>query len=252
MSTRIAGAAVLTTVVSSAERTVSFVIWQNGMIRSSYPAPMADAVATHPLSGRRAQAARNDERILQAAREVFVANPEAPIADVAKRAGVGISALYRRYPSKQDLLRKLCADGLQRYIEAVQAAVDDDGDPWQTFARFMRRAVEADSNSLTLRLAGTFTPTPELFEMAEHAQELNRRLFERTKQAGALRPDADVNDVAAILEQVASLRFGDTERTKAIRQRYLAIALDGLCTPEPSELPAPPPTWQEVTARWQA
>jgi AcrR family transcriptional regulator len=252
MSTRIAGAAVLTTVVSSAERTVSFVIWQNGMIRSSYPAPMADAVATHPLSGRRAQAARNDERILQAAREVFVANPEAPIADVAKRAGVGISALYRRYPSKQDLLRKLCADGLQRYIEAVQAAVDDDGDPWQTFARFMRRAVEADSNSLTLRLAGTFTPTPELFEMAEHAQELNRRLFEHTKQAGALRPDADVNDVAAILEQVASLRFGDTERTKAIRQRYLAIALDGLRTPEPSELPAPPPTWQEVTARWQA
>jgi AcrR family transcriptional regulator len=252
MSTRIAGAAVLTTVVSSAERTVSFVIWQNGMIRSSYPAPMADAVATHPLSGRRAQAARNDERILQAAREVFVANPEAPIADVAKRAGVGISALYRRYPSKQDLLRKLCADGLQRYIEAVQAAVDDDGDPWQTFARFMRRAVEADSNSLTLRLAGTFTPTSELFEMAEHAQELNRRLFERTKQAGALRPDADVNDVAAILEQVASLRFGDTERTKAIRQRYLAIALDGLRTPEPSELPAPPPTWQEVTARWQA
>jgi AcrR family transcriptional regulator len=252
MSTRIAGAAVLTTVVSSAERTVSFVIWQNGMIRSSYPAPMADAVATHPLSGRRAQAARNDERILQAAREVFVANPEAPIADVAKRAGVGISALYRRYPSKQDLLRKLCADGLQRYIEAVQAAVDDDGDPWQTFARFMRRAVEADSNSLTLRLAGTFTPTPELFEMAEHAQELNRRLFERTKQAGALRPDADVNDVAAILEQVASLRFGDTERTKAIRQRYLAIALDGLRMPEPSELPAPPPTWQEVTARWQA
>jgi AcrR family transcriptional regulator len=213
---------------------------------------MAEAVDTPPLSGRRAQAARNDKRILQAAREVFVANPEAPIANVAKRAGVGISALYRRYPSKEDLLRKLCADGLQRYIEAVQAAVDDDGDPWEAFARFMRRAVEADSNSLTLRLAGTFTPTPELFAMAEHAQQLNRRLFARTKEAGAIRPDADVNDVGSILEQVASLRLGDAERTNAIRQRYLAIALDGLRTPEPSELPAPPPTWREVTARWQA
>ena len=213
---------------------------------------MAKAVDTPPLSGRRAQAARNDERILQAAREVFVANPEAPIADVAKRAAVGISALYRRYPSKEDLLRKLCADGLQRYIEAVQAAVDDDGDPWEAFARFMRRAVEADSNSLTLRLAGTFTPTPELFAMAEHAQDLNRRLFVRTREAGAIRPDADVTDVGSILEQVAALRLGDEERTKAIRQRYLAIALDGLRTPEPSELPAPPPTWQEVTARWQA
>src|SRR3954454_14948582 len=73
-------------------------------------------------SGRRAQAARNDELILEAAREVFVANPSAPIADVAKRAGVGISALYRRYPSKEDLLRELCADWLRRYISAAAAA----------------------------------------------------------------------------------------------------------------------------------
>jgi AcrR family transcriptional regulator len=213
---------------------------------------MTEAVDSPPLSGRRAQAARNDERILQAAREVFVANPEAPIAEVAKRAGVGISALYRRYPSKEDLLRRLCADGLQRYIDAVQAAVDDEGDAWEAFAGFMRRAVDADSNSLTLRLAGTFTPTPELYEMADHAQRLNRRLFARTKEAGAIRADADVNDVGSILEQIAALRLGDAERTTAIRRRYLTIMLDGLRTPEPSTLPAPPPTWDEVTARWQA
>jgi AcrR family transcriptional regulator len=213
---------------------------------------MVEALDRPPLSGRRAQAARNDERILQAAREVFVANPEAPIADVAKRAGVGISALYRRYPSKEDLLRRLCADGLQRYIDAVQAAVDDEGDAWEAFAGFMRRAVDADSNSLTLRLAGTFTPTPELYEMADHAQRLNRRLFARTKEAGAIRADADVNDVGSILEQIAALRLGDADRTRAIRRRYLTIVLDGLRTPEPSTLPAPPPTWDEVTARWQA
>src|SRR5215218_7153279 len=81
---------------------------------------MGEAVGTPPLSGRRAQAARNDERILKAAREVFIANPSAPIADVAKSAGVGISALYRRYPSKEDLLRQLCADGLRRYIAAAE------------------------------------------------------------------------------------------------------------------------------------
>jgi AcrR family transcriptional regulator len=213
--------------------------------------PRREAPAA-PLSGRRAQAARNDERILEAARAVFVANPEAPIADVAKRAGVGISALYRRYPSKEDLLRKLCADGLQRYTDAVQAAVDDDGDPWEAFAGFMRRAVDTDSNSLTLRLAGTFTPTPELFEMAEHAQQLNRTLFARTHAAGAIRADADVNDIGSILEQVAALRIGDPERTRTIRRRYLTIHLDGLRTREPTGLSAAPPTWQEVTARWQA
>src|SRR5579859_7198979 len=95
-----------------------------------------------PLSGRRAQAARNDELILEAAREVFVANPQAPIAAVAERAGVGISALYRRYASKEDLLRRLCADGLARYIAGVEQALSENGDPWETFAGFMRRAVD--------------------------------------------------------------------------------------------------------------
>src|SRR5919107_3972371 len=68
------------------------------------------------LSGRRAQAARNDELIMDAAREVFVADPTAPIAAVAERAGVGISALYRRFGSKEDLLRRLCAEGQRQYI----------------------------------------------------------------------------------------------------------------------------------------
>src|SRR3954464_3048646 len=110
------------------------------------------------LRGRQAQAARNDLLILEAAREVFTANPEAPIAAVAERAGVGISALYRRHGSKEDLLRRLCADGLQSHIGGAHAPLDDD-DPWQSFARFVVDVVDADVHSLTISLAGTFTPT---------------------------------------------------------------------------------------------
>jgi hypothetical protein len=119
-------------------------------------------VASTPLSGRRAEAARNDRRILDAARAVFVADPGAPIAAVAEHAGVGISALYRRYASKEELLRRLCGDGLKAYLAAAEEALADDGDPWEAFARFMRRVVGADSHSLTSRLAGAFTPTDEL------------------------------------------------------------------------------------------
>src|SRR5919107_333413 len=100
-------------------------------------------------SGRRAQAARNDERILEAARPVFVADPGAPIAAVAHEAGVGIGALYRRYPSKDRLLQALCADGLGRYIAAVEGALADEGDPWEAFCGFMRAAVDADASALT-------------------------------------------------------------------------------------------------------
>jgi AcrR family transcriptional regulator len=203
-----------------------------------------------PLSGRRAQAARNDQLILKAARAVFVADPAAPVAAVAEQAGVGMGALYRRYPSKEDLLRRLAGDGLRRYLAEAQAALADHGDPWAAFARFMGRIVDADTHSLTVRLAGTFTPTQDLYDDAATAQELNVALLERTKAAGAVRSDLDVNDLTFVFEQVASIRLGDPDRTRQLRHRYLALLLDGLHTPAPEPLPGPPPTLQEVSSRW--
>jgi AcrR family transcriptional regulator len=207
-------------------------------------------VASTPLSGRRAEAARNDRRILDAARAVFVADPGAPIAAVAEHAGVGISALYRRYASKEELLRRLCRDGLKAYLAAAEEALADDGDPWEAFARFMRRVVDADTHSLTSRLAGAFTPTDELNRDATMAQELNQRLFERTRTAGAIRPDLDVNDLSMVFEQLASIRLGDEVRTSELRHRYLALLLEAMRGPGAAPLPGPPPTWQELTARW--
>ncbi len=204
-----------------------------------------------PLSGRRAQAARNDERILDAARAVFVADPDAPISAVAKHAGVGISALYRRYESKEELLRRLCADGLERYIAAAEAALADDGDPWTAFTDFMGRVVDADSHSLTLRLAGTFAPTEDLRREAGKAQELNLRLIERTRAAGAIRADLTADDLSFLFEQLAAIRVGDEQRTGQLRRRYLALQLDALHNPSTTALPGPPPTWQEVSRRWE-
>lgn len=203
-----------------------------------------------PLSGRRAQAARNDALILDAARAVFVADPGAPISAVAERAGVGISALYRRYASKEELLRQLSADGLRRYIAAAEAALADEGDPWDAFARFMGRVVDEDPHSLTLRLAGTFTPTAELYQDAEKAEELNVKLFERTRASGAIRPDLTVNDLTFLFEQVAAVRAGDEERTRELRHRYLGLLLDALRTPSPAPLTGPAPSLEEIRARW--
>ena len=204
-----------------------------------------------PLSGRRAQAARNDQVILDAAREVFVADPGAPVSAVAEAAGVGMSALYRRYPSKEDLLRRLCRDGLETYTAIAQDCVDDDGDPWEAFATFMRRQVEAGSNALTLKLAGTFTPDEGLSELAEHAGRLNVLLFERTMASGVLRPDVDVADIGLILEQIAAIAFGATpERNVVLRRRCVELVLDGLRATTRTELPGPTVTDDEFAARW--
>jgi AcrR family transcriptional regulator len=207
----------------------------------------AAAVPT-PLSGRRRQAAVNDQRILEAAREVFIADPGAPISAVAQRAGVGISALYSRYASKDALLRKLCGDGLARVISIVEAALADDRDHWTVFSDFMHTMIDAGTSSLTLALAGKFDPTEDLFSMANRSSELMMTLFDRTKDV--LRPDLDMNDLSLIFEQLAAVRLGDRERSAQLRNRYLAIVLDGLRADTGSPLPGDPPSWSEIGARW--
>jgi AcrR family transcriptional regulator len=203
-----------------------------------------------PLSGRKAQAARNDTLILEAAHEVFVANPEAPIAEVAKRAGVGISALYRRYPSKEDLLRKLCGDGLARHMELVQEAVDAEGDAWEAFCRFMREVVAADTASITVKLAGTFTPTPDMFAAGVAGAELNDALMRKLRAAGVLREDAAIGDLIMITESLASISIGDAKRTREVRLRNLELYLEALRAPGQGPLPGTAPSEEEMGVRW--
>lgn len=200
--------------------------------------------------GRYAEAERNDAAILAAAREVFVADPGAPIADVARRAGVGIGALYHRYASKEVLLGTLCALGQDVYLAETERALADDGDPRQAYVTWLRRLVDADTHSLTVALAGTFTPDEQHLARAARMRELSGALFARAQATGSLRPDVTELDVALLLETVARARLGDAARTAELRHRQLGILVDGLCTPDPRPLPHDPPTWEEQEARW--
>jgi AcrR family transcriptional regulator len=202
------------------------------------------------MSGRRAEAARNDELILAAAREVFIADPSAPISAVAARAGVGIGALYRRYESKEELIRVLCLQGLRDYIAVAERAIAIE-DPWESFVLLMEGLVEASVHSLTIRLAGRFTPTDDFFPLVQAAGRLNEELLARAKNAGVVREDLEVDDISLILEQLAAVRVGDLERTAQLRRRYLALQLEALHAPARDELPGPPPQPEELAARWR-
>ena len=201
------------------------------------------------LSGRRAQAARNDQLILDSARAVFIADPGAPIIAVAKHAGVGISALYSRYGSKEELLRKLCSDGLQTFVAETEAALADDRDHWTVLASYLRRLVDADTSSMTVALAGTFTPTEEMFALAARGGQLLSELVDRVSDV--LRPGIGTHDLSVITELVASVKEPDSSRARDLRQRYLAVILDGLRAEHSDPLPATPPTWQEISDRWR-
>lgn len=201
-------------------------------------------------SGRAAEAERNDRLILESAHEVFLADPRAPITAVAERAGVGISAIYSRYGSKDELLRELSRGGLNTILEAIEEVTGDERDPWTMFSDFMTRLVDADVAALTLSLAGKFTPTEDMWELAARRNaEVSERIIERVR--GALRPGFSLHDVSLILEMLATIKVGDRERTKQLRRRYLAVMLDGLRGDRTEPLPGPPPTDDEINERWQ-
>ena len=204
------------------------------------------------MSGRQAEAARNDQRILDSARAVFVADPGAPITAVARHAGVGISALYTRYASKEELLRTLCTDGLVIVIEETEAALsrlENKEDHWLVFADFMRHLADADTSAMTRAFAGKFAPTPEMFALANRSSELMAEFFAQVRDV--LRPDLVLHDVSLAFELVAAVKFADPLRTAELRHRYLALILDGMRAPGGSELPGPPPAWPELSERWR-
>lgn len=225
-----------------AERIIPFKCYSGFMPKS------VEAPAQRALPGRKAQAARNDELILAAARDVFLAEPKAPISAVAERAGVGISALYRRYPSKEELLRTLCYDGLRRYNTEAEAALQD-SDGWHGFVGFLERIVDADVHSLTTHLAGTFTPDESIVPDVQRSAELNEEIVRRARESGRLRKDVTPQDLGLLLESCAAISVPDPQRTAQLRRRVLAMLIDGLTGT--NDLPGPPPAANEFAHRWQ-
>ena len=199
------------------------------------------------MDGRKAQAARNDTAILEAARAVYAADPDAPIAAVATRAGVGISALYRRYSSKEELLRKLCGDGLKEYIAAAEAALADDGDAWKVFRRYMHRIVAADAHTLTARLAAASrrarrgcSATPPRPRTSASASSSARR---RAAPCAPTRCRRTWRTCSSSCRRSAARV---PKRTAELRKRYLTLQLDGLRPRKKAQpLPGPPPRWKD-------
>jgi AcrR family transcriptional regulator len=207
--------------------------------------------AEGPLSGRRREAARHDAEILDAAREVFLANPSATVSEVAARAKVGISALYRRYASKDDLLRELARDGLVRYIAELEGGLADDRDPWTVYADCLTRILDGGSQALAQRLAGTFTPTPDLTDLAKRAGTLAAAVHRKAQQGNALREDVSAVDVVLLLETLSAIAMPGADGGRALRHRYLALFLQALRAPGAGPLPGHAADPAELTARWR-
>jgi AcrR family transcriptional regulator len=206
---------------------------------------------TQRRRGRYAEGIRNDQRLLDAARDVFAAQgASASLAAVADRAGLGIGSLYRRYGSKTELLQRLCVLAMQQTIAAANHALANP-DTTEALTAYIRACVTLRTGALG-PLAGSIEVTHEMWALARKGRRLHNRIVSRAHRDGRLRRDVTALDVAWMIEQfgrTAPPTDGD-DADHAIHQRLLAIALDGLFASDAQPLPGRPPTTAHYEQRW--
>jgi AcrR family transcriptional regulator len=219
-----------------------------------------DGARTTPL---RVDAQRNLEHVLRAAREVFgELGYGAPMEDVARRARVGVGTVYRRFPSKDVLVRRIAAEETSRLTDQARAALGQEDEPWSALSRFLRTSVASGAGRLlppqVLRVgvaderagaavadearvpqqrtqpgAGELRLVPDHGAVGEDDTgaaallEVVGQLVERARAAGELRPDVSVADVLLVIATAAP-SLPDAAQQAAASTRLLDILLEGL------------------------
>ena len=182
--------------------------------------------AVRPL---RADARRNRERVLIAARAVFAEQGrEAQMDDVARHAEVGVGTVYRHFPTKEALIEALAIDSFERVTAKAQEALELD-DPWEAFTSTLWSGAEILAADRALSELMALIPGPMLKGLPVE-QELNAAMTElirRAQAAGALRTDVILDDIPMLMCGIGSATRKEHRCPDAWR-RHLSIVIDGL------------------------
>jgi AcrR family transcriptional regulator len=200
------------------------------------PAPTRTA---RPL---RRDAQRNHDAVVAAARAVFASDGlDAPLEQIARRAGVAIGTLYRNFPTRMDLVEAIFADKLGTWLERAEQALAMD-DAWNAFAFYLEQLCELQADDRGFNdLASMRFPHAACMERTQaRISELSHRIVERAQEEGAVRPDVTAEDLALVIW--AHTRI--SEATSAVRptawRRHLGLMLDAFRAERAHPLPEPP------------
>ncbi|MEV7441460.1 TetR/AcrR family transcriptional regulator [Streptomyces sp. NPDC091204] len=197
----------------------------------------------------RADAVRNRERILTAAREVFVEyGSAAPFDEVARRAGIGNATLYRHFPDRPTLVRQVVLFVMDRVTASAEASLAEEPDAFAALCRFTHAAADERIGALCPMLAEDFDREhPELLAAQTALQTAVETLLATGQHAGVIRTDIGVGDLMVALSQLSRPLPGtaclDTDR---FAHRHLQLFLDGLRAPARSELPGSAATFDDL------
>ena len=175
---------------------------------------------------KRADARRNYDKVLAAAREAFAEGGESTaLEEIARRAGVGIGTLYRHFPSRQALLEALYVNEVE---EVCRSAAELDGsDPWEALNGWFERLMGylATKQALVHELLNYLDTDAPLFQVCRPSlYDAGGPLLKRAQEAGAVRKDVEFPGVMQMVVGIAKIPASDPSQVPHI----LRIALDGL------------------------
>jgi AcrR family transcriptional regulator len=186
-------------------------------------APAAADEAPRPL---RADAKRNREQLIAAARAAFTEHGSgASLEDIARRAGVGVGTLYRHFPTRQDLVEAVYVDEVEALCRS--AADEVDGSSWDALVHWFNRFVDyvATKRALVDEMIATIGQDARIFRTCHDAIfDAGNPLLERAKHDGFVRPDVEWMDVIRMVSGVTMIKHATPDDVR----RVLAMALDGL------------------------
>lgn len=187
------------------------------------PDRAAPAACTRP---KRADAQRNYDRVLAAAREAFAQRgASTSLEEIARRAGVGIGTLYRHFPNRQALLEAVYVDEVADVCR--QAAELDGTGAWDAFATWLRRLAGylVTKQALTQELLEYMDLDAPLFASCRSSlHDAGQPLLRRAQATGSVRPDTNLTEIIKMIGAIAKIPATAPEQ----RERILQIALDGL------------------------
>ena len=188
--------------------------------------PTEETTQTLLARPKRADARRNYDKVLTAAREAFAEGGESTaLEEIARRAGVGIGTLYRHFPTRQALLEAVYVDEVDAVCRT--AAELEDADPWEALSGWLERLISyiATKQALAGELLKYVDRDAAVFKVSRAALfDAGGPLLARAQEAGAVRPDVEIADVIQMIIGIAKIPAADPRQTEHI----LRIALDGL------------------------
>jgi|SRR5579859_2645978 len=180
----------------------------------------------------RADARRNRRQVLDAAAQVFVEQgADVPLDDIARRAGVGIATLYRRFPDRAALARAVALDVLARTADEARAAEAEEADPFDGLARYMHRALDLRISAVMPALLGHISFEDEELRLARaQAVAPVLRLIDAAQAAGRLRSDVAFGDIGVLLVRLGRPLPGGLPAELDVRlaHRHLDLVLIAL------------------------